>query len=143
MKFKKLLDEGKIEGVEKINFNLRLAEKDLEFAKKGIETENYNRAMATAYEAVLRAGNKLMNFLGYRVIGKEHHKNVFAFLREIDIDQELTDYFDMVRIKRNNFIYRDVETISEKEAEEIIKKAEEFVHKIGTFVHKIGTEEND
>lgn len=136
MNFEKLLDEKKIERVEKSDFNLESVEKDLEFAEKGIEIENYNQVMAIAYGAVLRAGNKLMNFLGYRAIGIQHHKNAFEFLKEIDINKELTNYFDNVRRKRNDFIYRDVENISENEAIEIIKRAEEFVQEIRTFVQK-------
>lgn len=123
MNFEKLLNEKKIEKVEKTEFNLELAEKDLVFAKKGLETNNYDRVMTIAYEAVLRAGNKLMNFLGYRAIGKEHHKNIFEFLKEINIDQDLVKYFNKIRIKRNEFIYRDIENISKSEAEEIIEKA--------------------
>jgi len=143
MNFAKLLNEKKIEKVEKTDFTSELAEKDLEFAKKGMETENYSRVMAVAYEAVLRVGNKLMNFLGYRAIGKEHHKNVFLFLGEIDVEQDLVDYFNMIRVKRNNFVYRDVENISREEAEEIIEKAGELVYKIRTYVHKIRTGGNE
>ncbi len=139
MSFEKLLNEKKIEAVEKSEFDLRSVELDLEFAKKGLETKNYNRVSAVAYEAVLRAGNKLMNFLGYRAIGKEHHKNVFEFLKESNFDQDLVRFFNKIRVKRNNFIYRDSEKLSKEEAEEIIEKAEEFVQKIRTFVQKIRT----
>ena len=85
----KLLGDKKIEKVKETGYSLEQPLKDLEFAKKGLGTKNYNRIMAIAYEAVLIAGNGLMNFLGYRTIGKEHHKNLFEFLREIDINQEL------------------------------------------------------
>lgn len=139
MNFDKLLNNKKIEKVEKGEFDLKSVKKDLEFAKKGLETKNYNRVMAVVYEAVLKTGNKLMNLLGYRAIGKEHHKNTFEFLKEVDVEKELVDYFDDIRKKRNDFVYRDVESISKEEADDIIDKAEEFVHKIGTFVHKIGT----
>ena len=136
MSFEKLLNEGKIEKVEKEKFELKLVQKDIEFAKKGLEIKNYDRLMAIAYEAVLRAGNRLMNFLGYRAIGKEHHKNLFEFLKEIAINQELVNYFDKIRKKRNNFIYRDVECVSKEEALEVIKKVEEFVLEIRTYVQK-------
>jgi len=122
MSFEKLLNENKIEEVEKTEFNSESIEKDLDFAEKGLETENYDRVMTIAYEAVLRTGNKLMNFLGYRAIGKEHHKHIFEFLKEAKIDQDLIDYFNNIRKKRNDFIYRDIETISKEEAEEDYKK---------------------
>ena len=140
MNFEKLLSEKKIEKIDKTDFNLKSVELDLEFAKKGLETNNYNRVMTISYEAVLRAGNKLMNLLGYRAIGKEHHKNVFEFLKESGFDQELLMFSNKIRVKRNNFIYRDTENISKEEAEEIINKAEQFVHKIRTFVRKIRTQ---
>lgn len=142
MKFERLLNEEKIERIEKAEFDSTPAERDLKFAKIGLKTEDYDRVMAIAYEAVLRIASRLMNFLGYRAIGKEHHKNVFKFLEELNIDRKLTHYFDNIRKKRNDFIYRDVEVVSREEAEEIIERAEEFVQKIRTFVQKIRTEEN-
>ena len=64
-----------------------------------------------------------MNSLGYRAIGKEHHKHLFEFLHEAGVDGELISYFDCVRKRRNDFLYRDVEKTSRKEAEEILRKA--------------------
>jgi len=99
MNFDELLKNNKIEKVEKSDFDISLAEKDLDFAKKGIETGNYDRGMAVIYEAVLRAGNKLMNFYGFRAIGKEHHKNTFEFLKIVSFDKEIIEYFDNIRKK--------------------------------------------
>jgi len=139
MSFERLLNDKKIEVVEKKEFLRNSVEKSLNFAGKGLETGDYNWVMVVAYEIVLKTGNKFMNFLGYRAIGKEHHKNLFEFLKEALIDEGLVGYFNKIRIKRNDFIYRDVERISREEAEEILKKAEMLVHKIRTFVHKIRT----
>lgn len=140
MNFKKLLSEDKIEKLlKKQEIKLDLSDKDIQTAKDNLEL-NHSWAFVIAYEAVLRAGNKLMYFLGYRTIGKEHHKNMFEFLKEIKINQELVNYFDNIRKKRNDFIYRDIESILKEEAEEIIKRAEEFVQEIRTFVQEIRTE---
>jgi uncharacterized protein (UPF0332 family) len=139
MDYERLLNDGKIEKVDKTEINLDSAEKDLDFAKKGLDTNNYNWVMSVAYETVLRMGNRLMNYLGYRAIGKEHHRNTFEFLKEINFDKELINYFNKIRKKRNDFIYRDIESVDKTEAEQIIKKAEEFVQKIRTFVQKIRT----
>jgi len=136
MNFEKLLNEGKIEKVEKTEFDSSNSEKDLDFAKKGMETGNYSRVMAVAYESVLRIGNKLMNYLGYRSIGKEHHKHTFEFLSLLNINQELLKYFDNIRKKRNDFIYRDVENISRKEALEIIENADKLIIDVKNFVIK-------
>ena len=80
-----------------------------------------------------------MFHLGYRPIGKEHHKHVFEFLRRTEFDREIVNYFDNIRKKRNNFVYGIVEGTSEENAEEVIEKAEKFVQEIRTFVHKIRT----
>jgi len=141
MNFERLLNERKIEKVEEKDFVSESVKKSLEFAKKGFETENYNEIMSVVYNAIFKIGNKLMNFLGYRAIGKEHHKNVFAFLSETDLNQELVNYFDNIRKKRNDFIYRDIENISKEEAEQLIKKAEKFVQEIRTLVQEIRTKE--
>jgi len=136
MNLKNLLNERKIEKVEKSEFNSRQSEKDIVFAKKGMETGNYSRVMTVAYEAVLRLGINLMNSLGYRAIGIEHHRNVFEFLRVLDINKDLIDFFDMIRKRRNDFVYRDADVVGEIEAKEIIKKSEDFVREIRTFVQK-------
>lgn len=141
MNFGKLLSEKKIEKVEKKEFSEGSAEKSLAFAKNGVETGNYEEAMSVTYNAVFKVCNNLMNFLGFRAIGKEHHKNLFEFLLQAGLDEESIVYFDNVRKKRNDFLYRDIENIGKEEAEEIIKKAEELVRKIRTFVRKIRTDE--
>ncbi|MEK6871917.1 MAG: hypothetical protein AABX16_03365 [Nanoarchaeota archaeon] len=141
MNLQKLLDEGKIEKVEQKEFSSDSIEKSLDFAKKGLEMERYDEVMPIAYNSIFRISNKLMNHLWYRAIGKEHHKNVFEFLVQAGFDKELAGYFDTVRKKRNDFIYRDIEKTSREEAQEILSKAKLFVHKIRTFVQKKRTGE--
>jgi len=143
MKFERLLSEKKIEKVEKKDFTSDSFEKSIEFAKNGFKTENYDEIMSVVYNAVFKISNRLMNFLGYRAIGKEHHKNLFEFLRETGLNEELVDYFNKIRVKRNNFVYRDIENISKEEAEEIIEKAKEIVQQIRTFVQKNRTGEKE
>lgn len=139
MNFKELLDERKIERVEKEEFDDSLALKDVESAKHNLASGDYDWALSIAYNAVLRVVRSFMFHLGYRPIGKEHHKHVFEFLRRTEFDRELVNYFDNIRKKRNNFVYGIVEGTSEENAEEVIDKAEKFVQEIRTFVHKIRT----
>lgn len=139
MNFKELLDNRKIEEVEKEDFDDSLAKKDIESARHSFDSKDYDWAMSIAYNAVLRASRSFMFSLGYRPIGKEHHKNVFEFLRIAGFDESLADYFDSIRKKRNKFVYGIVEDSSEENAREVIAKAEEFVQKIRTFVQKIRT----
>jgi len=140
MNFKKLLDKGKIEKIEKEKFSLINSEKDLETAKKNFDNEDYEWTVSITYNAVLRAVRKFMSYLGFRPIGKEHHKNAFEFLKESNFNKELTEYFDIIRKKRNIITYRDEYIVSKEEAEEVIKKTEDFVQEIRTFVQEIRTE---
>lgn len=141
MNFNELLADNKIEPVEKEEFSALPAEKDIKSAKNNFDSKDYDWALSIAYNAVLRAGRSFMFHLGYRPIGKEHHKHVFEFLRKAEFDAELTEYFDSIRRKRNKFIYGIMEGTSREKAKEVIEKAEEFVHKIRTFVQKIRTKE--
>lgn len=139
MNLKKLLDEGRIEEVEKTKADFRWALDDLKVSKDNLDSENFEWALSICYNAVLRSGINLMNSFGYRARGREHHKNVFLFLKEIKGLDELSKYFDRVRRKRNGFIYRNNEEISEVEAREALDRAEEFVSKIRTVVQEIRT----
>ena len=141
MNFKELLSEKKIEKVEKEEFDDRLALKDVESAKHNLNSKDYDWALSIAYNAVLRITRGLMFHLGYRPIGKEHHKNTFEFLRKTEFDKELIDYFDNIRKKRNRFVYGIIEGTSKENVKEVIRKAEKFVQEIRTFVHKIRTKD--
>jgi hypothetical protein len=68
----------------------------------------------------------MMNLLGYRAIGKEYHKNLFKFLKKMDIDRNLI----------NNFIYRDAEKVSKEEAEEIVEKRKRLFLKLEHLFEK-------
>ncbi len=140
MNFEELLNSKKIEIVEKEEFNFELAEKDINSARNSFNSKDYDWAISIAYNAVLRIGRSFMQSLGFRSIGKEHHKNVFEFLREAGFNEELTNYFDNIRKKRNNFVYGIVEGSSSEEAEETLIRAASFVQEIRTFVLKNKTE---
>ncbi len=142
MNFKELLDKKKIEKVEKEEFEDNLAKKDIESAKHNLESEDYNWALSIAYNAVLRVSRSFMFYIGYRPIGREHHKNVFEFLRKTNFDKKFIDYFDNIRKKRNKFVYGIIEGTSKSNAEETINQAEKFVHEIRTFVQKNRTNKN-
>lgn len=141
MNFKELLNEGKIEKIEKEKFDDNLALKDVESARHNLDSRDYDWALSIAYNAVLRAARSFMFHLGYRPIGKEHHKNVFEFLRKTGFDKELIDYFDNIRKKRNKFVYGIIEGTSKENAKEIIEEADKFVQEIRTFVQEIRTGE--
>ena len=139
MNFEELLNKNRIESVEKKQFDEGGAIKDLESAKNSFSSGDYDWSCAIAYNSVLRIGREFMQELGFRPIGKEHHKNVFEFLREAGFKEELINFFDNVRKLRNNFLYEFVESATKESAEEIISRAEEFVQEIRTFVQEIRT----
>ena len=138
--FDKLLSNGKIKKLtNKQKPDFSLSERDIKVAKENFENENYDWAFSITYNAALQAGRSFMFMKGYKTSGTEQHKTVFEFLEETGFDKELTAYFDSVRKKRNQVVYRDALVISKAEAEETIEKSEEFVQKIRTFVQKIRT----
>jgi len=142
MRLEVLLSDKKIEKVEKSEFSSLSAEKSVAFARKGLETENYDEIMSVVYNGVFRICNRLMNFLGYRAIGKEHHKNVFEFLRVIELNQDYINYFDNIRKRRNDFVYRDIESTTKDEAEKMISIAESFINNIKSFIKTISIRED-
>lgn len=115
------------------------AEKDIDAAKDVFLSGHFDWALNIAYNAVLLSSRELMFSIGYRPIGKEHHKSVFEFLKETNFEPDLVGYFNKIRVIRNNNIYGEADSITEVLAEETIQKAEEFVQKIRTFVQKIRT----
>ena len=143
MSLKDLLNKGKIEEVEKSDLDFARVESDLSASADNIGAGNYEWGLSIGYHAVLRAGMGLMNSLGYRVRGNEHHKSVFLFLASFEELNVLAKYFDRIRRKRNEFIYRGFDEVSEREADEVLVKAKGFVLIIRTFVSKKGTEVKD
>ncbi len=140
MNFEKLLNENKIDKVKKKEFNLDLAERDLKTAKDDFNSCNYDWALSIAYNAALQAVRALMFSLGYRPKGKNQHKTVFEFVKEMNVNQNVVNYFDNIRKIRHIAVYVEVNYVTEKTAKEVIEQAESFVHKIRTFVHKIRTD---
>ncbi|MEA3329426.1 MAG: HEPN domain-containing protein [Nanoarchaeota archaeon] len=140
MNFEELLKNRKIEKLNKKQEpDFSLAENDIRVAKDNYLSKNFEWALVIAYNSVLRASRELMFYLSYRAIGKEKHKNTFEFLRETKFNEEMIEFFDKIRIKRNNNIYDIPEDLSEEFVDEIIKKAEDFVREIRTFVLEIRT----
>ena len=136
MSLEKLLEENKIEKIEKKDFELSLTERDIKAAKDNLNSDNFDWALSIAYNAVLQAGRALMFHLGYRPKGKDQHKIVFEFLAALNVDDKLTHYFDSIRKTRHAAVYDVAGYISKASAEEAIKQVELFVHKIRTNKNK-------
>lgn len=142
MNFEELLNNKKIQKVEKEEFDSEIAERDIKTSKENLDLKNFDWALVIAYNAVLQAGRKLMFSMGYRPIGSAKNKVVFDFLKILEIDEDLTDYFDSIRKTRNSTVYDLTGNVTETMAEEVIEQAEVFVRKIRTFVQKNRTEDD-
>lgn len=87
-----------------------------------------DRRFATAYNAALQAATAMMYSAGYRSQNLGHHATVFEFLKETlgpDGD-DLADYFDDCRRKRNVADYVGAGSISDTEATELLREATAF-----------------
>jgi len=140
MNFEELLKQDKIQKIEKKEFDLALAERDLAASENNLKAGDYDWALSIAYNAVLQAGRALMFHFGYRPRGRDQHKTVFEFLEKAKIDDELTNYFNSIRKTRHIAVYDIAESVSETMAKETVEQANIFVQKIRTFVQKIRTE---
>ena len=113
------------------------AKKDLVVAKRNLEIDEevtYNYA----YLAMLRCGRALMFLKGFRPDDGGQHKTVIDFVAVMlgSTFSDLTNKFDIMRRKRNQFTYDPLLPISRTEAENALKSAEEFVDKAIQLVKK-------
>lgn len=109
--------------------NLReLVSRDLRDA--GIEGLSADRRFATAYNAVLQLSKMAIACAGYRVAaGVGHHQKTFEAVKTAlgtYSAENLADYFETCRRKRNNIDYDAAEVVTETEADEILNKSREF-----------------
>lgn len=132
MSLKRLEAQGLIEKIifsdKQIVSNIKRASKDLITAKANIEIDE-EWAYTIAYHAMLRAGRALMFSKGYRPKGKDQHKTVVDFCKEIlgEDFKNLTERFNRMRIKRHDFIYEPERPIPITEVEKSLESAEKFV----------------
>ena len=113
---------------EEVDKTFGIAERDLALAEN-ILGETLDWSYSIAYNAVLQACRAYMFHLGYRPASVESHKNTFEFMR-FAVDEPFkrtVSYFDRVRKKRHRTVYDEVGLVSEKEAQELLKRAGEFL----------------
>jgi len=140
MNLRHLLDQDKLKrhttSKEEITNLLSLVKRDLEDAKvKGLSCD---RKFATAYNAALQLATILLYCEGYKPKGIGHHFTVFLSMKEIlgKNYNDLTDYFDACRAKRNITDYTHAGEIAEKEAEELVKEGKKFLVVIMRWLEK-------
>lgn len=130
MLFKRLLDEGKLKphrtSATEIADLLKIVERDINDTK--LERLSPDRRFAIAYNAALQLATILLHCKGYRAVGAGHHFTVFQAMKQIlgkEYD-ELADYFDSCRSKRNITDYDRAGEISETEVKELIDETLKF-----------------
>ena len=130
MPFEKLISQGNIQkhktSKEEILDLFKLIERDLKDAS--IDELSEDRRFAIAYNAALQSATVIMHCLGYRTKGEAHHYTTFEFLREAlgKKYDELIDYFNSCRSKRNRTDYDAAGEISETEVKELVTEARKF-----------------
>lgn len=141
MSLEKLLEDKMIQYIgkdeEQINKKIKLAERDMKAAKDNLEKENYDWALAIAYNSMLQAGISLMYMEGYRPVGQFKHMGVIRFLH-VRFGKEVTDklieIMDRLRKKRHKVVYEDYDIISVSEAEDAVRWAGEFILKVEEII---------
>lgn len=120
--------------------NLReLVARDLKDAE--IEGLSDDRRFATAYNAVLQLSKMAIACFGYRVSSNKtgHHRTTFEAVKNAigtaDVEN-LADYFETCRRKRNLIDYDATEVASETEADELVEKGREFQTIIEDWIAK-------
>lgn len=130
MSFEKLVTQGNVQkhktSKEEISDLYKLIKRDLKDAT--IEGLSEDRRFSIAYNAILQCGTVILHCLGYRTKGEAHHYTTFEFLREAlgSKYEELIDYFNACRSKRNRTDYDAAGEISEGEVIELLKEAKKF-----------------
>ena len=122
--------------VKKIEDSLNLAKRDVNVAKSVLE-ENCDWAFSIAYNAMLQAVRALMFSKGYRPTGSNQHISVIRFA-ELFLREEDVIILDRMRRKRHTTIYDTAGTISEIEAENIVRRAEKLVQEIIKMIRDDG-----
>lgn len=118
----------------RVNDALGLAHRDLDVAKH-LLLSSHDWAHTIAYNAILQAGRALMFSKGYRPESANQHLSVVRFC-ELFLSKEDTLWFDRMRRKRHQSVYDSAGSVSEREAENAVKKAEMIVKAIEALIQE-------
>jgi len=105
------------------------AEHDLKVAQDNLKINNYDWALAIAYNAMLYAGRSLMAYKGYAPSSDAHHLAVVQFCAVVLPAEsgQLASTFNRYRIRRNDVVYGEAESVGEDEAKNSIENSRKFV----------------
>lgn len=111
---------------------LATADRDIKVAVDNLEKENYDWALAIAYNSMLSAGRALMAFKGYIPVSEAHHLAVVQFCAAVlpVESSSLANTFNRYRVRRHDVIYGEAGSVGKDEAENSVEKAKLFLKKI-------------
>jgi hypothetical protein len=103
---------------------------DRDLKDAAIDQLSADRRFAVAYNAIQQLAKMVLACAGYRVSSTKggHHATTFEATGLIlgPAQQDLTDYFDTCRQKRNQVNYDHAGLTSDAEAAELMERANEF-----------------
>lgn len=127
---RQFLDEGRLRphrsNAREIQDLFRVVDRNLKDA--AVEEISVDLRFTTAYQSALQLATIALAASGYRSEGAGHHWVTFKVLPELmgQEVQDLADYFDQCRGKRNLSEYDRAGEISEGEAKELLGGARKF-----------------
>jgi len=119
---------------QRVRDAMKLAHRDLGVATNLLGSSN-DWAYTVAYNAILQAGRALMFSKGYRPEGGNQHIAIVRFC-DLFLSREDALWFDRMRRKRHQSVYDTAGSVSDREAENAVKKAEEIVQVIEVLVQE-------
>lgn len=112
---------------EELSRLLKIADRDIKESSENCHEVDWQ--FAIAYNAALQLATAILRASGYRASTKVgHHWATFTVLPTIlgDEYQELADYFNTCRTKRNTLEYCDTGAITKQAAVELIQQVKAF-----------------
>ena len=140
MTLKHLEQEGKIRShhtsYKEISDLFELIKRDMQDAL--CKDISYDRRYAIIYNAALALATIILYCKGYQSYGRAHHFTTFQTMKIIlgKDYEELADYFDACRVKRNTLDYDLVGIISEKGFNELMGEVKRFYNFVNSWVKK-------
>ena len=116
---------------------IRRAILDLKTARRNLD-EDPECTFTYAYRAMMRRGLALMLSRGFRPAAVQKHQTIVTYVETAFVDRHeaALSNFDVLRRKRNRFIYEPDLPCSWKEADEALKTAEDFVAALGELISR-------
>jgi len=110
---------------------------DLQTAARNLD-QDPECTFTYSYTAMMRSGLALMLSQGFRPAMAKKHQTIVAFVENSlgTVLEDTAGSFDVLRRKRNQFIYEPDLPCSRKEAEEALKTARDFVDVLSQIINK-------